>query len=91
MNNYSTVQIVKLRILKFLCCSYPQTTEPRILQGYISQETHQIEIAPRPLMAVTNAVSGRSEGIKYRRNEVHNEENSLKSSHSVKVPVIPID
>ena len=50
--------------------SYPQTTEPRILQEYITQETHQLEIAPRPPMAVTNAVSWRSEGIKYRKNEV---------------------
>ncbi|KAH7730622.1 AP-1 complex subunit mu [Aphelenchoides avenae] len=49
---------------------YPQTTEPRILQEYITQETHQLEIAPRPPMAVTNAVSWRSEGIKYRKNEV---------------------
>uniref|UniRef100_A0A914H6Q2 MHD domain-containing protein n=1 Tax=Globodera rostochiensis TaxID=31243 RepID=A0A914H6Q2_GLORO len=49
---------------------YPQTTEPRILQEYITQETHQLEIAPRPPMAVTNAVSWRSEGLKYRKNEV---------------------
>ncbi|CAD5221033.1 unnamed protein product [Bursaphelenchus okinawaensis] len=49
---------------------YPQTTEPRILQEYITQETHQLEIAPRPPMAVTNAVSWRSEGIRYRKNEV---------------------
>ncbi|KAI1708434.1 adaptor complexes medium subunit family domain-containing protein [Ditylenchus destructor] len=49
---------------------FPQTTEPKILQEYITQETHQLEIAPRPPMAVTNAVSWRSEGIKYRKNEV---------------------
>jgi len=49
---------------------YPQTTEPKILQEYITQETHALEIAPRPPMAVTNAVSWRSEGIKYRKNEV---------------------
>jgi AP-1 complex subunit mu len=49
---------------------YPQTTEPKILQEYITQETHQLEIAPRPPMAVTNAVSWRSEGLKYRKNEV---------------------
>lgn len=29
-----------------------------------------MEVAPRPPMAVTNAVSWRSEGIKYRKNEV---------------------
>ena len=49
---------------------FPQTTEPRILQEYITQETHALEVAPRPPMAVTNAVSWRSEGIKYRKNEV---------------------
>jgi len=49
---------------------YPQTTEPKILQEYITQEMHQLDIAPRPPLAVTNAVSWRSEGIKYRKNEV---------------------
>ncbi|MFH4975564.1 hypothetical protein AB6A40_002273 [Gnathostoma spinigerum] len=49
---------------------YPQTTESRILQEYITQETHILDIAPRPPMAVTNAVSWRSDGIKYRKNEV---------------------
>lgn len=48
---------------------YPQTTEGRILREYITQEGHKLE-APRPPMAVTNAVSWRSEGIKYRKNEV---------------------
>lgn len=37
---------------------------------YITQEGHRLEIAPRPPMAVTNAVSWRSDGIKYRKNEV---------------------
>jgi len=37
---------------------------------YITQDGHKLEIAPRPPMAVTNAVSWRSEGIKYRKNEV---------------------
>uniref|UniRef100_A0A1I7SA74 MHD domain-containing protein n=1 Tax=Bursaphelenchus xylophilus TaxID=6326 RepID=A0A1I7SA74_BURXY len=48
---------------------YPQTTEARILREYITQEGHKLE-APRPPMAVTNAVSWRSEGIRYRKNEV---------------------
>lgn len=48
---------------------YPQTTEPKILQEYITQQGYKLE-APRPPMAVTNAVSWRSEGIKYRKNEV---------------------
>lgn len=49
---------------------YPQTTDSKILQEYITQEGHKLEIAPKPPMAVTNAVSWRSEGIKYRKNEV---------------------
>lgn len=49
---------------------FPQTTDSKILQEYITQEGHKLEVAPRPPMAVTNAVSWRSEGIKYRKNEV---------------------
>src|SRR3569833_4547049 len=48
---------------------YPQTTESKILQEYITQESHKLEIQ-RPPIAVTNAVSWRSEGIRYRKNEV---------------------
>ncbi|KAJ8982974.1 hypothetical protein NQ317_001414 [Molorchus minor] len=42
----------------------------KILQEYITQEGHKLEIQPRIPVAVTNAVSWRSEGIKYRKNEV---------------------
>lgn len=49
---------------------HPQTTETKILQEYITQESHKLELQVRPPMAVTNAVSWRSEGIKYRKNEV---------------------
>ncbi|WFC97641.1 AP-1 adaptor complex mu subunit Apm1 [Malassezia yamatoensis] len=49
---------------------YPQTTESKILQEYITQESHKLELQVRPPMAVTNAVSWRSEGIRYRKNEV---------------------
>ncbi|KAE9399145.1 clathrin adaptor mu subunit [Gymnopus androsaceus JB14] len=49
---------------------FPQTTESKILQEYITQESHKLEIQVRPPIAVTNAVSWRSEGIKYRKNEV---------------------
>ncbi|CAE6505162.1 unnamed protein product [Rhizoctonia solani] len=49
---------------------YPQTTESKILQEYITQESHKLEIQVRPPVAVTNAVSWRSEGIRYRKNEV---------------------
>src|SRR5205085_3571131 len=37
---------------------------------YITQESHKLEIQPRPPVAATNAVSWRSEGIRYRKNEV---------------------
>lgn len=49
---------------------YPQTTESKILQEYITQESYKLETQARPPMAVTNAVSWRSEGIRYRKNEV---------------------
>lgn len=49
---------------------YPQTTEWKILQEYITQESHSMDVQVRPPMAVTNAVSWRSQGIKYRKNEV---------------------
>ncbi|KAJ1557351.1 AP-1 complex subunit mu-1, partial [Nowakowskiella sp. JEL0078] len=54
---------------------YPQTTETKILQEYdlnhtLLCESHKLETQARPPMAVTNAVSWRSEGIKYRKNEV---------------------
>ncbi|CAP31321.2 Protein CBR-APM-1 [Caenorhabditis briggsae] len=48
---------------------YPQTTESKILQEFITQQSNRLE-SVRPPMAVTNAVSWRSEGIKYRKNEV---------------------
>jgi AP-1 complex subunit mu len=65
---------------------FPQTTESKILQEYvavtfkwaiahrrfryITQESHKLEIQVRPPPTVTNAVSWRSEGIRYRKNEV---------------------
>ncbi|KAI0049891.1 clathrin adaptor, mu subunit [Auriscalpium vulgare] len=48
---------------------YPQTTEAKILQEYILQEPHKLDIV-RPPQAVTQVVSWRSEGIRYRKNEV---------------------
>lgn len=49
---------------------YPQVTETKILKEYITQESYKLEVQARPPMAVTNAVSWRSEGLKYRKNEV---------------------
>lgn len=48
---------------------YPQTTDTQILQEYITQESHALEVQVRPPVAVTNAVSWRGEGISYRKNE----------------------
>ncbi|KAI8868329.1 clathrin adaptor, mu subunit [Ramicandelaber brevisporus] len=49
----------------------PQITETNILKEYITQESFMLEKQSiRPPMAVTNAVSWRSEGIKYKKNEV---------------------
>lgn len=41
-----------------------------LLCRYITQESHKLEVQARPPIAVTNAVSWRSEGIRYRKNEV---------------------
>ena len=40
------------------------------LARYITQESYKLEAQVRPPIAVTNAVSWRSEGIRYRKNEV---------------------
>mmetsp|Transcript_22555 Transcript_22555/g.35942 ORF Transcript_22555/g.35942 Transcript_22555/m.35942 type:complete len:425 (+) Transcript_22555:111-1385(+) len=49
---------------------YPQTTEQKILREYITQHGYRVEKQPRPPMALTNAVSWRSEGIVHRKNEI---------------------
>ncbi|KAF0990009.1 hypothetical protein HZS_6883 [Henneguya salminicola] len=48
---------------------YPQLTEPDVLQAYIFQSGQKLEQIKAP-PAVTNAVSWRKEGIKYRKNEI---------------------
>ena len=54
---------------EFMDFCYPQTTDSKILQEYITQEGHQISETKLP-PAVTNAVSWRAENVKYRKNEV---------------------
>ncbi|GAB2269794.1 AP-1 complex subunit mu-2 [Dionaea muscipula] len=49
---------------------YPQYTEAKILSEFIKTDAYRMEVAQRPPMAVTNAVSWRSDGIQYKRNEV---------------------
>mmetsp|Transcript_12503 Transcript_12503/g.17048 ORF Transcript_12503/g.17048 Transcript_12503/m.17048 type:complete len:430 (+) Transcript_12503:486-1775(+) len=50
----------------------PQFTEAQILSEYIKTDAHKLSTSasPRPPMAVTGAVSWRSDGIKYKKNEV---------------------
>lgn len=66
-DNFVLIYELLDELMDFGC---PQITDGKILQEYITQESHKMEIAPRPPMAVTNAVSWRTEGIKYRKNEV---------------------
>eukprot|EP00968_Pinguiococcus_pyrenoidosus_P007840 scaffold535_cov260-Pinguiococcus_pyrenoidosus.AAC.33 len=49
---------------------HPQILEASILSEYITQEGNRLEATPRPPVAVTNAVSWRSEGIRHRKNEI---------------------
>uniref|UniRef100_A0A8D2G8G7 AP-1 complex subunit mu-2 n=1 Tax=Theropithecus gelada TaxID=9565 RepID=A0A8D2G8G7_THEGE len=50
---------------------FPQTTDSKILQEYITQQSNKLETGKsRVPPTVTNAVSWRSEGIKYKKNEV---------------------
>eukprot|EP01018_Ginkgo_biloba_P031214 Gb_26610 [translate_table: standard] len=49
---------------------YPQYTEAKILSEFIKTDAYRLEVTQRPPMAVTNAVSWRSEGIRYKKNEV---------------------
>ncbi|KTW29723.1 hypothetical protein T552_00930 [Pneumocystis carinii B80] len=49
---------------------YPQITETKILKEYITQESHKLEVITLPPVAITNPISWRSQGIKYRKNEI---------------------
>ena len=60
-----------LQPLQVMDFGYPQFTEAKILSEFIKTDAYKMEVQARPPMAVTNAVSWRSEGIKYKKNEVH--------------------
>jgi len=49
---------------------YPQTTDHDVLQEFITQESHKMEVIPRVPSTLTTAVSWRPEGIEYKKNEV---------------------
>ena len=49
----------------------PQTTEVKVLREYIKTESNQTSVEQmKPPTAVTNAVSWRPEGIRYKKNEI---------------------
>ena len=59
-----------------------QFTEAKILSEFIKTDAYKMEVQARPPMAVTNAVSWRSEGIKYKKNEVRPSELSAMTMRS---------
>ncbi|XP_024601771.1 AP-1 complex subunit mu-2 [Neophocaena asiaeorientalis asiaeorientalis] len=74
---------------------FPQTTDSKILQEYITQQGNKLETGKsRVPPTVTNAVSWRSEGIKYKKNEVFidviESVNLLVSPHT-SAPPLPCD
>ncbi|KAK2989713.1 hypothetical protein RJ640_030206 [Escallonia rubra] len=48
---------------------YPQYTDAKIISEFIKTDAYRMEVTQRPPMALTNAVSWRSEGIFYSSNE----------------------
>ena len=51
-------------------CSLLSLMKLDCLNRFITQESHRLEVTPSVPAAVTNAVSWRKEGIRYRKNEV---------------------
>jgi len=52
---------------------YPQSTDPSVLQQYITQESHKLSKSAADVVvpnAVTGAVNWRPEGLKFRKNEL---------------------
>lgn len=77
MMDFGYPQTTETKILQEYDSLYPVSctyvmlvTLTTIRFRYITQESHKLEIQARPPIAVTNAVSWRSEGIRYRKNEV---------------------
>uniref|UniRef100_A0A183CMA7 MHD domain-containing protein n=1 Tax=Globodera pallida TaxID=36090 RepID=A0A183CMA7_GLOPA len=72
MMDFGYPQITEGRILREYFTAPNFTNVPFISLRYITQVGHKLEAShqPRPPMAVTNAVSWRSEGVKHRKNEV---------------------
>lgn len=69
--NYFSLYLLKYELLdEMMDFGYPQFTEAMILSEFIKTDAYRMEVTQRPPMAVTNAVSWRSEGILYKKNEV---------------------
>ena len=68
--DFGIVWISDVRISVFHCNLDLRLNFSIFLQEYITQEGHKLDITPKPPPAVTNAVSWRTEGVKYRKNEV---------------------
>eukprot|EP00882_Tetradesmus_deserticola_P015448 GHRQ01016461.1.p1 GENE.GHRQ01016461.1~~GHRQ01016461.1.p1 ORF type:complete len:346 (+),score=118.89 GHRQ01016461.1:97-1134(+) len=67
-DNFVTVYELMDEVMDY---GYPQFTEAPILQEFIKTDSYRMEqTAVKPPMAVTNAVSWRSEGIRHKKNEV---------------------
>ena len=66
-DNFVTIYELLDEVMDF---GYPQFTEGKILSEFIHTEAHKMEQTKKPPMAVTNAVSWRSEGIHHSKNEV---------------------
>ena len=74
MMDFGFPQTTESKILQeyvvFSRLSYEETERVALVSRYITQESYKLEVQVRPPIAVTNAVSWRSEGIRYRKNEV---------------------
>lgn len=49
---------------------FPQITDHKILQEYITQESHALDLHARASSVMTNPISWRPEGIYYKKNEL---------------------
>ena len=73
MMDFGYPQTTESKILQECAHTTVTLPLPRLTVGryrYITQESYKLEVQVRPPIAVTNAVSWRSEGIRYRKNEV---------------------
>eukprot|EP01103_Thecamoeba_quadrilineata_P015956 TRINITY_DN5198_c0_g1_i1.p1 TRINITY_DN5198_c0_g1~~TRINITY_DN5198_c0_g1_i1.p1 ORF type:complete len:424 (+),score=71.62 TRINITY_DN5198_c0_g1_i1:102-1373(+) len=66
-DNFSIIYELLDEMMDF---GFPQSTESKILQEYITQKSYQLDKPPLPPPALTKVVSWRPENIKYRKNEV---------------------